>query len=106
MGHKNCREFIQSFGILIVESSDCGTIKIEHAEESLAVEQWHHDLRIRSDIAGYVSFKLVDVWYDDGLALLGRHSANAFPHWNADTRGIPLEWSKHQLVALQKVETG
>src|SRR5437868_6907375 len=46
------------------------------------------------------------VRHDDRFTLLRRHAAHALTQRNANTRGIALEWSKHQFFALQKIEAG
>src|SRR6185437_11111757 len=98
--------FIQTFRVLIVEPADSRTIEIKHAEQSLTIEQRHHDLRIRSHITGDVTRKLVYVRHDDRLAPLGCHAAHALAHRDAHTRGISLKWSKHELFTLQEIEPG
>src|SRR5215213_9537298 len=50
--------------------------------------------------------KLVYIRHDDRLALLRCYTADPLAHGNANTRRITLKWTKHQLVALQKIEPG
>src|SRR5215470_12367463 len=106
MGHEYRSEFIQAFRVPVVESADERTIQIEHAKQSLAVKQRHHDLRVRSHVAGDVTRKLMHIRHDDRLTLLRGHTADAFAHRNTNTRRIALKWTKHQLVFMQKIEPG
>src|SRR5678815_3165102 len=103
MCHKHRYQLVQSFRILIVEPAECRTIEIQHAEQSLTIKQWHHDLRIRSNVARDVTRKLVHVRHDDRLTSFGRNAAHALTHRNAHTRWISLKWSKHELFALQEI---
>ena len=48
----------------------------------------------------------MDIRHDDRLALLRRHTADAFAHRDANTRGITLKWTKHELVVAQKIKPG
>src|ERR1051326_3428709 len=99
-------QLIQPFRVLIVEAADQRTVEIEHTEQALAVKQRHDDLRVRSDVARNVTRKLVYVRHDDRLALLRRDAANAFAERDAHASRIALEWTKHELFAVQKIKAG
>ena len=95
---------LQPVAIRGIKPCQFRTIEIQHAEHLSVLEQWHHKLGTRCNIARNMPGELVHVRNDEGFSALRGRAADTAAERDPHAGNLSLKRSEDQLATLDEVK--